>query len=163
MSAQPLSGKVAQREASPSDLGFVLEIYMLNFRGIIEAARGWDGAVEKEYLAGEMSAAPFYILTHEGLDAGFLSYLETKEAVHIRHIEVHPDFGGRGIGTIAIRRLMRSLDGRALRVAVSDGNHRGMEFYTNLGFKEVGRVTVLMKGARGVRPLGKTLMQYDGR
>ncbi len=162
MSVNLSLGRASARQASASDLDFVLEVYGLNFKDVIEEARGWDEEAEKEYLAGEMSAAPFYILTYYGSCAGFLSYVEAEDAVHIRHMEVHPDFSGRGIGTAVIRSFIRSLGGRSLRVAVSDGNHRGMEFYTNLGFKAAGRIIVPMKGARDLQLLGKTLMQHCG-
>lgn len=151
-------GKVSSRPADVSDLDFMLEAYKLNFGAIIEEARGWDDGIERSALADEMSKGQFMILQYDGKDAGFLSF-EVHDALYIRNIEVHPDFNGRGIGTLVIRWLARRAGGRPVRVAVTEKNHRGMEFYTNAGFRPVGEVILPMKGSRGVQMLKKALMQ----
>lgn len=151
-------GKLSTRPATKDDLDFVLDVYKANFGGLIEAGRGWDRESEGAYMLKEMADAPFFILRYDGRDAGFFSFEET-DAVHLRHIEVHHEFAGRGIGTLALRWLIKRAGDRPLRVAVTEGNHRGMEFYTNLGFRKVGEVTLPMKGARVTQMLKKTLMQ----
>lgn len=153
-------GKLTSRPASEQDLPFMLMTYRLNFGQIIEEARGWDDGIEEGQLRRDMNLAPTLILLYEGEMAGFL-YFEVYDAVYIRHIEVHPDFNGRGIGTLAIRWLGRIGDGKPIRVAVTDGNHRGMEFYTNNGFRKIGDVILPMQGSRGAQMLRKALMQLD--
>ncbi|HOA15403.1 MAG TPA: GNAT family N-acetyltransferase [Bacillota bacterium] len=151
-------GKLSTRPALADDLDFVLGVYRANFGLLIEQGRGWDSKAEAAYLQREMADAPFFILTYDGRDAGFLSF-EEWEAVHLRHIEVHPEFAGRGIGTLALRWLIKKAGDRPLKVGVTEGNHRGMDFYTNLGFRKVGEITLPMKGARGTQMLKKALMQ----
>ncbi len=153
-------GKLTSRVASELDLPFMLETYRLNFGAIIEEARGWDDAIEEGQLRRDMGLAPTLILLFEGEMAGFLSF-EVHDAVYIRHIEVHPDYNGRGVVTLAIRWLGRFGEGKPVRVAVTDGNHRGMEFYTNIGFRKVGDIMLPMQGRWGLQMLKKTLMQLD--
>lgn len=153
-------GKLTARIAVADDLDFILDVYRDNFGPLIEAGRGWDRTAESAYMLKEMWQAPFFILSYEGRDAGFLSF-EDGDAVHLRHIEVQPEFSGRGIGTLALRWLIKKAAGRPLRVAVTDGNHRGMDFYTNLGFRKVGEITLPMKGSRGTQMLKKALLQKD--
>ena len=153
-------GRLSSREATGQDLPFMLETFRLNFGAIIEEARGWDDVIEEGQLRRDMNLAPTLILLYEGERAGFLSF-EVHDAVYIRNIEVHPDFNGRGVGTLAIRWLGRIGEGKPIRVAVTDGNHRGMEFYTNIGFRKVGEITLPMQGSRGPQMLRKTMMQLD--
>lgn len=153
-------GKLSSRAASEQDIPFMLETYRLNFGAIIEEARGWDDGIEEGQLRNDVGLSPTLILLYEDEKAGFLSF-EVHDAVYIRHIEVHPDHNGRGIGTLAIRWLGRLGEGRPIRVAVTEGNHRGMEFYTNIGFRKVGDIMLPMQGSRGFNMLKKTLMQLD--
>ncbi len=155
-------GKLTSVAASGQDLPFMLETYRLNFGAIIEESRGWDDDIEAAQLERDMNLAPMLILLYEGERAGFLSF-EVHDAVYIRNIEVHPDFNGRGVGTLAIRWLGRIGDGKPIRVAVTEGNHRGMEFYTNIGFRKVGEIILPMRGSRGLQMLKKTMMQLDAK
>jgi len=156
---KPIS-KVSYREAGGSDLPFIIEVYKLNFGKIIEDHRGWDDRIEQSYFSRELSSAPFLIVLYEGKDAGFLSY-ETHDALYLRHIEIHPDFNGRGIGTLVIRALTAEKGDKPIRVSVTDMNYRGMDFYTNLGFRKVGEISLLMEGSRGAKLLRKDIMQLD--
>ena len=153
-------GKVTSRVAVEMDLPFMLETYRLNFGSIIEEARGWDDGIEEGQLRMDMAVAPTLMLLYEEERVGFLSF-EVHDAVYIRHIEVHPDFNGRGVGTLVIRWLGRIGEGKPIRVAVTERNHRGMEFYTNIGFRKLGDITLPMQGRRGLQMLRKTLMQLD--
>ena len=153
-------GKVSTRPATADDLEFMLEAYRLNFRAIIEEARGWDDEIERQSLRNEMEKSPYLILLYDGEDAGFVC-LEIHDAAYIKNIEVHPDFNGRGIGTLVLRWLMKKAAGKPVRVAVTEKNHKGMEFYTNLGFRPVGEITLPLRGSRGLQLLKKTLMQLN--
>lgn len=153
-------GRVSSRPANESDLHYMLDVYKLNFGAIVEEARGWDDAIEREFLLRQILEVPAHILLYDEQEAGFLSY-EIYDSVHIRHIEVHPDFSGLGIGTLAIRWLTRMGGGKPIRVAVTEGNHRGMEFYTNIGFVKIGEIFLPMRGRLKDQLLRKTMMQLD--
>ena len=49
----------------------MLEAYRLNFRAIIEEARGWDDEIERQSLLNEMEKSEYLILRYDGEDAGF--------------------------------------------------------------------------------------------
>lgn len=163
MNEGPSIGRMSARHAVPEDLTLVMATYRLNFGGIVEEARGWDERVEAAYMEKEMREAPFFILFHEEAEAGFISYekVEADGAVHLRHIEVHPSFSGRGMGTLALRWLKKRAGGKPIRVAVTEGNHRGMDFYTNLGFVPLNDIYIPVRGARRFQFLKKTMMQLD--
>jgi GNAT superfamily N-acetyltransferase len=59
-------------------------------------------------------------------------------AYEIERVYVRPDMQGRGLGVQLFERLVRDAGDRPVRVEIDARNRRGIEFYVERGFVEVG-------------------------
>jgi len=121
-------------------------------RSTPEVARWWEPAPDGWPLAAERDVHEKFTITVEGEVAGFVQFFEEPDP-DARHADVDiflgPDHQDRGIGTEAMRVLVRHLiqEGGHHRVTLttSPANERAIRAYEKVGFRRVG---VLSKSAR---------------
>ena len=58
-------------------------------------------------------------------------------AVYYSHMLVHPDYQGKGIGTMIMNRLQKKYSNFHQQVLIADG--RAINFYKKLGFEKAGK------------------------
>lgn len=71
--------------------------------------------------------------------AGFYSLRPTPEGGQLDHLYVHPQFQGRGIGTVVMREIFRDADRQHLSIFVGALKESASNrFYLRLGFSKTG-------------------------
>jgi aminoglycoside 6'-N-acetyltransferase len=114
-------------------------------RATPEVERWWEPAPQGWPLAPERDVDAKFAITVDGEVAGFMQFFEERDPDY-RHADVDiflgPDHQGRGLGTEAIRLLVRHLteDRGHHRVTLytSPENRRAIRAYEKAGFRRVG-------------------------
>ena len=76
---------------------------------------------------------------HEGIPVGMYHMIREDSIGRIADIAVHPDFQGRGIGSLLVRRLVERVyeDGaRKVQLEVASSNKAAVHLYKKCGFKQ---------------------------
>jgi aminoglycoside 6'-N-acetyltransferase len=116
-----------------------------------DVARWWDPASEGWPLAAERQVKKFTV-TVDGEVAGFIHFWEEPDP-DARHADIDiflgPDYQDRGLGTEAVRVLVRHLieeqGHHRITLTSSTANERAIHVYEKVGFRRVG---VLSKAQR---------------
>lgn len=141
-------GAVALRPIAAADGEFLYRLYASTRFAELELT-GWDAGQTEAFLRMQFAlqhnhyrcsypAADFDLILIDGLPAGRL-YVE-HDACRTRIIDIAllPEFRGRGIGGVLLRRVIAAAD--AARTVVSlhvERNNPVRPFYQSLGFREV--------------------------
>ncbi len=138
------------KQAEKKDLEEFACIYLEGYKGLEEYAYTHmdDVKAYMDWLWRRDSKGIFKAINNNkivGFVAGDSNWFSKKRgskvgAVH--EIVVLPSFRGRGIGTALMEKVLSYFRDKGLSVVelwVGDENHRAIDFYKNLGFKEEGR------------------------
>lgn len=60
-----------------------------------------------------------YILSIDGQDAGYLSYLSFRGTIDLEHTEVAEEFAGQGVASELARHALDDIKGREMNVMIS--------------------------------------------
>jgi aminoglycoside 6'-N-acetyltransferase len=134
-----MTGGVTLRPLEPADAGELRRIHATP-----EVARWWDVPADGFPETDEPEATRLAILV-DGAVAGLIQYHEEPEQRY-RHASIDlfldPAVHGRGVGTEALRLLVRDLiDGRGhhrITIDPSAGNAAAIRAYEKAGFRAVG-------------------------
>ncbi|MCG8547317.1 MAG: GNAT family N-acetyltransferase [Alphaproteobacteria bacterium] len=90
--------------------------------------------VVKEAMIHEGTA----VITLAGVDIGWLQVIESKRAIYLGQIYIHPDIQNHGIGTAILHDLIERAqrEGKTLTLDVMR-NNRARALYERLGFRTV--------------------------
>jgi aminoglycoside 6'-N-acetyltransferase len=127
------------RPLEPGDVGELRRI-----RATPEVMRWWD-EVEDDFPLGDEPEATRFTIEVDGAVAGMVQYGEEKE-VKYRHawidLFVDPALHGRGIGTAAVKHVVRLLieERRHHRITIDPAteNVAAVRAYEKAGFRRVG-------------------------
>ena len=105
----------------------------------------WEQQFKKIYLKGEKDK--FVVLLGKATIAGLKPFSEGYPA-HL-HIDIHPDFQRKGLGTKlmdALTMYLKECAVKGLMLSVGSDNEKGRNFYKKYGFTELkqGRKQILM-------------------
>ena len=108
-------------------------------------ARWWDPAPEGWPLAAERDVDEKFAITVEGEVAGLIQFFEEPDP-DARHADIDiflgPDHQDRGLGTEAVRVLVRHLleerGHHRITLYTSPANERAIRAYEKVGFRRVG-------------------------
>ena len=126
------------RRATERDLDFLYALHVATMKEYVAKTWGWDDAQQEAAYRRNHDPAEIQIITHDGSDIGMISIEEGAEDVFVPHIEISPEYQGRGIGSSILRRIMadaalrqKTVSLRVLRV------NPARSLYERLGFKIV--------------------------
>ena len=132
---------VALRPATPADSEFCYRLHKAAMGGYVTAIWGWDEQAQRAAHARAFNRGRWQIITAGQADIGMLDVEYRPGEIYISRIEIHPDYQGRGIGTLLISALADEAKrkGQDLVLDVLAVNHRAQALYQRLGMKEVAR------------------------
>lgn len=131
--------KLTLRPATGDDFEFVYRLNESNFRLYVERVRGWDEEAERRAMRGVFRPGVDDIVASNGCDIGVFAVDRHETKLHLRHIELLPEYAGRGIGTALIGDLLDEARERRLPVTlrVARANTHARRLYEKLGFRVV--------------------------
>lgn len=105
-----------------------------------------DSQTQVDYLRKSLAQPDAILLVAEADAAGVigfaLAFVDRDPDPWLESIHVHPDFQGRGAGTLLLRataREIRARGGQSMRLGVVEGNSSAERFYERLGAIDAGR------------------------
>ena len=127
--------EIAFRPATEHDFEACRRLY---FSQMANALREFhiDPATHAKGFREQWNPAQVQILRLNGNDVGWLQIIDRGTELFLGQLFVEPDFQNRGIGTLAIRSVLRRAAVRAvpLALAVVKGNP-ALRLYVRLGFR----------------------------
>lgn len=159
---------ISFRESTEEDFDFVFGLNKTNMRKYVEEIRGWDENFEREDMKKKFTPGVDKIIQVGGIDAGILRVLESYDSIKLDHIELLPEFQGKGIGKRIIKDLISK--GKPVNLQVLKQNP-AVKLYQELGFEiteETDLKYKMLKSVRsetikGLRKLLFTLQKDIGR
>jgi len=118
-------------------------------RKYVDVLRGWQDDVEREDMRKHFQPGVDKIIVANGRDIGRLSVAQGSDCVHLRHMEIDPEYQRRGIGTAVIQDILRAARKASLptTLTVLDINP-AKRLYKRLGFEVV---EILDCGEKGMK------------
>ena len=155
------------RNATEADSDFAYMVKKAAFRKYAEKVWGWDETDQRALHVRRFAAQAFEIIGFCGKDVGVLATVEEADCIRVYQLFILPDYQGKGIGSVCMRRIMEDAGSgeKPVRLQVLKINCRAIEFYQRLGFIGVGEgdthiqmawsswVTSSQGGSRGYRSL----------
>jgi GNAT superfamily N-acetyltransferase len=130
---------VALRPATADDAEFFFALHERSLGPYVDQIWGWDDDEQRAYLTTHLDLDRVRVIVVDGVDAGRLDVEERDDEVFLAHIELVPEYQGRGIGSRLIRELIDGADGKRVTLSVLGMNERAYQLNGRLGFTEVSR------------------------
>jgi len=126
------------RPATEADMDFLYALHVATMKEYVDKTWGWDDAFQRSAFWKNFIPDDVQIITHAGNDIGMLSFVERKEDLFLRSIEIHPTHQHRGIGTRIIQQVVHdaALKSKPTSLRVLKVNP-AMRLYERLGFLEI--------------------------
>lgn len=139
------------RPSTGEDFEFVYRLNESNFRRYVERVRGWDESAERRAMREMFRPGVDRIVAVNGRDIGVFAVDRYETNLHLRHVELLPEYTGQGIGTSLIQDLLYEARERGLPVTlrVTKANNRARRFYERLGFRTFRETTDKLHMAAG--------------
>ena len=148
-----LTAAIKVRESAEGDLERIAEIKIRNWTDtygpLIPAEtlqRFLDPAEQLAYMRKVSARPDAILLVAEAAGGGVigfaLTYVDEKPHPWLESLHVHPDFQGRGAGTLLMRATAQAIRARGLatmRLGVVEGNTAAERFYERIGGTPDGR------------------------
>lgn len=128
------------RPSTGNDFEFVYRLNESSFRRYVERARGWDESAERRAMRALFRPGVDMIVVANGYDIGIFAVDRYETKLHLRHVELLPEYAGREIGSALIRDLLdeaRDL-GLPVTLRVTKANTNARRLYERLGFRTFG-------------------------
>jgi GNAT superfamily N-acetyltransferase len=133
--------KVRVRMATPTDQSFLYKLNREAYEPLAARLFGlWNEDTQRARLEAKILQLEFRIVDFESQTVGAISSSEHRDHVFLHEMMILPEFQGRGIGSVVLRRELRGAKdiGKPLRLHTSRLN-KAQEFYRRHGFVETGR------------------------
>ena len=132
------------REATETDVPFLVELHRATMREYVDAIWGWDDADQARRHAQRVSAPPDngerWIITVADADIGMLELWWRDDDLYIGAIEISPESQGLGIGSSVLGWVVEEAErrGQPVRLRVLRSNPRACRFYESHAFRRIG-------------------------
>jgi GNAT superfamily N-acetyltransferase len=111
--------KVVLREARPVDYGFARQLYRATMHDRIDEAFGWDEYRQDMSFAQQFVLREVRIITLKGKDVGWIQTRTAGPVLNLFQFYVAPEWQGRGIGSVVLKRLTAEAKRRRCVMALS--------------------------------------------
>lgn len=131
---------VSTRKAGDADFEFIFRAKERAYRANIEKIWGkWDDAWQRAEHKKDFDTGLLEVITCDGADAGYIFVIRYETHIQLADIAILPEFQGKGIGTVLIKRLQAEARGRGLPMGlgVFKINLGAQKLYRSLGFERV--------------------------
>jgi GNAT superfamily N-acetyltransferase len=129
------------RSATWDDFEFVFQLNKANMRKYVELVRVWDDAAERADMYQNFIPERDQIVQIDGQDVGVFTVEERDEEIYLNHIELLPEFQGKGIGTALIQKVLTKAASRNKPVTLHVlKNNPARQFYEHRGFQTVEEI-----------------------
>jgi ribosomal protein S18 acetylase RimI-like enzyme len=133
-----VEGSLEFRLAAAEDIPWLTDTFIASLRDAITEIRGyWDENKERDQFQEQLRLADTFVLSRRATCVGFYTAWSESDHLFLGTLCVAPDHQNRGIGTVAMRVVMRQADGRPLRLSVLKSNRAARRFYERLGCRWV--------------------------
>lgn len=140
--------EIATRRAAEADSEFIYRAKERAYRANIEKIWGkWDEAWQRAELKKDFDTGQLEVITCDGASAGYLFVCRYDTHIQLADIAVFPEFQGRGIGTLLIKKLLAEARGRGLPMGlgVFKINLGAQKLYKSLGFERVSEDDIFIR------------------
>jgi ribosomal protein S18 acetylase RimI-like enzyme len=129
------SGNYSLRSGTAADLEFALALNWISTQRYATEMPGWNEATSREEMQRRWAADPYQIIQVDDRRAGILFVTERNGLRVLKHIELLPEFQGRGIGTAVIGDVIAAAhrDGLGITLYVLTANP-ARRLYERFGF-----------------------------
>ena len=131
-------GSIGFRRANDADLDFHYTLHVATMKEYTDKTWGWDEAQQAAAFRADHDPAGIQIVTCDGGDVGMLLTEEGETVVFLAHVEISPEYQGRGIGSHILEQFIADAAERrepvSLRVLKVDP---ARSLYKRPGFKVI--------------------------
>lgn len=136
MSKRVLS--ISFASAVESDFDRLADLRVAAMRESLERVGRFDPDRARERLRSTFSPGHTRIILFEENTVGFYAALPSSEGLHLDHLYIHPDFQGRGIGGLALRKIFEEADRDVPILVGALKESASNRFYQRYGFEKTG-------------------------
>jgi ribosomal protein S18 acetylase RimI-like enzyme len=138
MASGPEYEQISFRSATGNDSDFLYALHVASMKEYVHKTWGWDDAFQESVFRKNYDPAEIKIIRYAQKEIGMLSLEEREADIFLRTIEIHPDYQGKGIGTVIINGIiadgtqkMKAVYLRVLKV------NPAKRLYDRLGFSVI--------------------------
>ena len=123
------------RPATADDLEFAIELNRISMKPYLAELPDWTDEIGRNEMQRRWAADPYQIILIDGNRAGMLVVTERDGLRILKHVELMPEYQGRGIGSAVIREVVAnaSREGLGVTLYVLTSNP-ARRLYERLGF-----------------------------
>ena len=139
---------ISTRKAAEADFDFIYRAKELAYRANIEKIWGkWDDAWQRAEHKKDFDTGLLEIITCDGAAAGYIFVCRYETHIQLADIAILPEFQGKGIGTILIRKLLTEARSRGLPMGlgVFKINLGAQKLYKSLGFERISEDEIFIR------------------
>jgi GNAT superfamily N-acetyltransferase len=146
---------ISTRPAVASDEEFVNALTRETMRPYVEATWPSDAEREEYYRLNRFQQSETEIIQVDGEDAGRITITRRPECIVLEEIHIAPQFQGRGIGQMLIRKLLAEADERRIPTELKVlKRNPAQKLYMRFGFVIVRDADERLYMVRGVQQDG---------
>src|SRR5262245_37106603 len=98
--------QISFRSATESDIDFLYSLHVATMKKYVDKTWGWNDASQESVFRKNYVSAEIQVIAFSEKDMGMLVLEERVEEVFLRAIEIHPEYQGKGIGTVIIKEII---------------------------------------------------------
>jgi ribosomal protein S18 acetylase RimI-like enzyme len=129
--------EVLRRPATPWDRDFLEDAHIRALGPVALVGYGWTAERLRAQFHKEISLANCWVISAEGVKAGYVSIEDRRTYWYIDAIAIVPNYQRRGVGAAAIRDVMLEAGRIPIRLQVLLTNP-ARALYRRLGFRVIG-------------------------
>lgn len=126
------------QQTRASDLDKLIALRVTAMRPSLEQIGRFDPQRARERFTNDFLPDRTFHVLHQGRTAGFFALERQPDALHLRHLYLHPDYQREGLGTQVLRRILADArrHGCSVQLAALRGSPANA-FYRRHGFIQV--------------------------
>jgi GNAT superfamily N-acetyltransferase len=129
------------RPTTWDDFEFVFRLNKVNLQKSVDRLHEWNEEAERAELRRKFVPGRDQIIQIKGQDAGVFTIEYHNSEVYLHHVELLPEFQGKGIGTALIRDVLTEAKLANVPVTFQDLQEKPTkQFYSQLGLRDIEEV-----------------------
>jgi len=128
--------RVVLRPANDYDFWYTYELKKAALREYVTQVWGWEEEFQRDFHKREFTPDGTDIIVYDDRNIGLVRIEREPDHIYVRHLYIHPEAQGQGIGSHIMRRIIEEGGEKHLpvRLHVLKVNRRARGFYEKLGF-----------------------------
>ena len=126
--------EIIKRQSTDRDKEFIYELNRIVYRDLVIKQFGkWDEEGQRNYFEEKWERGNYHVVEKDNIKIGVIWYIQHNDHIVLNELQLHPEFQGRGIGTLLINELFGSFKNIHFRLRVLKLNQARC-FYESIGF-----------------------------